>query len=93
MSSPPTLPTGSTRYCINNVHCLTAVISVDFTWMSAVNAGEFWYVTARRTSPENADRSIEELLSLGVQIEPADWKAARQAGVFKSKHKMSYAGP
>jgi predicted nucleic acid-binding protein len=60
-------------------------------WMSVVNAGEVWYITARRTSPEEADRTIEELRSLGVQLDSAEWKISRQAAVFKSKHKMSYA--
>lgn len=60
-------------------------------WMSVVNAGEVWYVTARRTSPGEADRTIEELRSLGVQLDSAEWKISREAAVFKSKHKMSYA--
>jgi len=60
-------------------------------WMSVVNAGEVWYVTARRISPEAADRTIDELRSLGVQFESAEWKLARDAAVLKSRHKMSYA--
>ncbi|OLD81578.1 MAG: hypothetical protein AUI33_00895 [Ignavibacteria bacterium 13_1_40CM_2_61_4] len=60
-------------------------------WMSVVNAGELWYVTARKTSPVEADATIEELRSFGVQLENVDWKICRQAGVFKSKYKISYA--
>jgi len=59
--------------------------------MSVVNAGEVWYVTARKTSAAEADETIEELRSFGIQLEDVDWKISRQAGVFKSKYKMSYA--
>jgi predicted nucleic acid-binding protein len=60
-------------------------------WMSVVNAGELWYLTARETSPAEADATIEELRSFGIKLENVDWEIARQAGVFKSKYKMSYA--
>src|SRR5467141_3203278 len=59
--------------------------------MSVVNAGEVWYVTARKTSAAEADETIEELRSFGIQLEDVDWKISRQAGVFKSKYKISYA--
>lgn len=60
-------------------------------WMSVVNAGEVWYVIARRTSSAEADTAIGELHKLGIQFDNAEWKISRQAAVFKSKHKMSYA--
>jgi len=60
-------------------------------YMSVVNAGEVWYIVARQTSPSEADSIISDLRSLGIQFENPDWKASRQAAVFKSKHKMSYA--
>ena len=60
-------------------------------WMSVVNAGEVWYVIARKTSPADADTTINELLKLGIQFDNAEWKISRQAALFKSKHKMSYA--
>lgn len=60
-------------------------------WMSVINAGEVWYVIARRTSPADADATINELHKLGIQFDNAEWKISRQAAVFKSKHKMSYA--
>ena len=60
-------------------------------WMSVVNAGEVWYVIARKTSPAEADTTISELLKLGIKLDNAEWKPARQAAVFKSKHKMSYS--
>jgi hypothetical protein len=33
--------------------------------MSVVNAGEVWYIIARRTSEADADRSMRELKQLG----------------------------
>jgi ribonuclease VapC len=60
-------------------------------WMSVINAGEVWYIIARRTSEAEADVTIAELQSLGIQFDNAEWKISRQAGVFKSKYTMSYA--
>jgi len=60
-------------------------------WMSVVNAGEVWYIIARRTSAAEADATIEELRSLGIKFDDAEWKITRQAATFKSKHAMSYA--
>ncbi len=60
-------------------------------WMSVVNAGEVWYIIARRTSEAEADETIAELQSLGIQLDNAEWKISRQAAFFKSKHTMSYA--
>jgi ribonuclease VapC len=59
--------------------------------MSVVNAGEVWYIIARRTSEADADRSIRELRQLGIDMVDADWEIARDAGRFKAKHKMSFA--
>ncbi len=76
-----------------NVAQLIVEANEDATplWMSVVNAGEVWYVVARKTSVADADAAINDLRKLGVQFDDADWKVARQAAVFKSKHKMSYA--
>jgi len=60
-------------------------------WMSVVNAGEVWYVIARKTSVADADAAINDLRKLGIQFDNAEWKISRQAAQFKSKHKMSYA--
>jgi predicted nucleic acid-binding protein len=60
-------------------------------FMSVVNAGEVWYIIAREASVSDADRSITELRHLGIEFIDADWTLAREAGGFKSKHKMSFA--
>lgn len=59
--------------------------------MSAVNAGEVWYIIARRTSEADADRCIRELKQLGIEWVDADWEIAHEAGRFKAKHRMSFA--
>ncbi len=59
--------------------------------MSVVNAGEVWYIIARRTSEADADRSMRELKQLGIEMIDADWDIAHDAGRFKAKHKMSFA--
>jgi ribonuclease VapC len=59
--------------------------------MATVNAGEVWYIIARETSEKEADSSIAALKHLGIEFTDIDWKTTRQAAVFKSKHKMSFA--
>ena len=59
--------------------------------MSVVNAGEVWYILARRTSESEANRGIHELRQLGIEFIDADWDLAKDAGYFKSKNKMSFA--
>jgi ribonuclease VapC len=59
--------------------------------MSVVNAGEIWYIIARRTSDAEADRSIRQLKQLGIEMVDADWEIAHEAGKFKAKNKMSFA--
>jgi len=60
-------------------------------WMSVVNVGEVWYIIARKSSAADADEAINELHKIGIQFDNAEWKLARQAAVFKSEHRMSYA--
>src|SRR5438128_9119766 len=59
--------------------------------MSVVNAGEVWYIMARRTSESDADRVVREIKQLGIEFVDADWSLAHEGGIFKSKHKMSFA--
>ena len=59
--------------------------------MTVVNAGEIWYIVARETSEDEADRTILELAQLGIQFSDADWKLTREAARFKSKGKISFA--
>ena len=60
-------------------------------FMTVVNAGEVWYILARRTSESEANRGVHELRQLGIEFIDADWDLAHEAAGFKSKHKMSFA--
>jgi predicted nucleic acid-binding protein len=59
--------------------------------MSVVNAGELWYSVARGYSPAEADRLIEELANLRIDVVVADWPITRQAAEYKSRGGISYA--
>ena len=58
---------------------------------TVINAGEVWYITARKTSDEEADEVIRDLQRLGIEFVDADWLLAKAAAGFKSKCRMSYA--
>ena len=60
-------------------------------FMCVVNAGEVWYIIARKISEEDANNSIKELHNLRIQFENADWEITQEAARFKAKNKMSYA--
>jgi ribonuclease VapC len=59
--------------------------------MSVVNAGELWYLMARRASEADANECVIELRQLGIQLVEIDWNLAQAAARFKSKYRMSYA--
>ena len=59
--------------------------------MSVVNAGELWYLMARRLSEADANESVAALRQLGIQLVEVDWDLAHTAARFKSKYRMSYA--
>lgn len=58
---------------------------------TVVNAGEVWYIIARKTSAAEADEGIADLRRLGIEFVDADWGLVRAAACFKANHKMSYA--
>lgn len=59
--------------------------------MSVVNLGEVWYAIARATSTEKADRYIQELQGMAIEIVDADWPVTRQAAAYKANANISYA--
>ena len=59
-------------------------------FMSVVNVGEIWYSIARATSPETADRYIEELRGMSIDIVDVDWQLTRQAAAFKARGNIAY---
>jgi ribonuclease VapC len=59
-------------------------------WITSVNLGEVWYKIARRSS-ELADRYVEHVKGLGIEVQEADWELTRGAAQFKARYPISYA--
>jgi predicted nucleic acid-binding protein len=59
--------------------------------MTSVNLGEVWYSIARAQGAQAADKAIQSIQSLNVEIVPADWELSLQAAIFKSKTPVAYA--
>ena len=59
--------------------------------MTVVNAGEIWYIVARRTNTAEADRTIKMMQEIGIKFVEADWPLSKVAAGFKVKGNISYA--
>ena len=59
--------------------------------LTTVNWGEIFYITLREAGPQKAEEVAHLISTLPIQIIPADLELARQAALFKSSKKMSYA--
>ena len=59
--------------------------------MSVVNLGEVWYAIARSTSEGTADRYIQEIQGMAIEIVNVDWGMTRQAAIYKAIGGISYA--
>src|SRR5512136_3098834 len=58
--------------------------------MSVVNLGEVWYSIARAAGSETADRYVNEIRSLNIEILEADWQITHLAASFKAGHPIAY---
>jgi len=61
--------------------------------MSVLNWGEVYYNTMREVSQEAAEQQAQEVAALPIDVIGVgdDLTLARQAAIFKARHKMSYA--
>ena len=59
--------------------------------LTTVNWGEVYYITLREAGPQKAEEVAHLISTLPIQIVPTDLELARQAALFKSSKKMSYA--
>ncbi len=59
--------------------------------MCVVNLGEVWYSICRTKSAETAERLIQQIQGMPIEIVDADWTLTHQAAVYKSKGNISYA--
>jgi ribonuclease VapC len=61
------------------------------TAISVVNAGEIWYAFLKRRTPADAERALERLSKMGVELVAVDWSIAKQAAEYKARGGISYA--
>lgn len=59
--------------------------------MTSVNWGEVYYCTRREKGEETAEEVMKVLDSFPIEVVDVDKALARQAGIYKSEKKMSYA--
>jgi predicted nucleic acid-binding protein len=59
--------------------------------LSVVNWGEVYYITLHEAGQPRADEVAHLISMLPIHIVPADLELAKQAAIFKSSKKMSYA--
>ena len=59
--------------------------------MSVVNAGEIWYIIARRANPADADKAIRMIREIGIKFIDPDWPLTKIAASYKVKGNISYA--
>ena len=59
--------------------------------LCVVNLGEVWYAIARVKSVEIADRFVQQIQGMPIEIVDADWALTRQAAIYKSRGGLSYA--
>lgn len=60
-------------------------------YMTTVNVGEVWYITAREISETTANNIVKELSDLRIEFVDADWEITQEAARFKSKNRISFA--
>ncbi|OGP30045.1 MAG: hypothetical protein A2038_14375 [Deltaproteobacteria bacterium GWA2_57_13] len=59
--------------------------------LSVVNWGEVYYITLREAGQQRADEVAHLISTLPIHLVPADFELAKQAAIFKSSKKISYA--
>jgi ribonuclease VapC len=62
--------------------------------LCAVNWGEIYYNTMREVSRAAAEKMVEEIANLAIElvgIDPENLELVRQAAVYKATKKLSYA--
>ncbi len=59
--------------------------------MCVVNWGEIWYSIARRLGETAADRFVDGIGKMAIEIIDADRELTQMAARFKSKHGLAYA--
>ncbi|MBS1747297.1 MAG: type II toxin-antitoxin system VapC family toxin [Bacteroidetes bacterium] len=59
--------------------------------MSSVNAGDIFYMMARKSNIKNAEEVVKALHAFPVHFVDADFRNCMEAAALKAKYKFSYA--
>jgi len=59
--------------------------------LSVINWGEVYYITLREAGQQRADEVTHLIHTLPIHLLAVDLELAKQAAIFKSSKKMSYA--
>ena len=60
-------------------------------YVSMINIGEVYYMIHRKSNKANAEKALEIIQTLPIEIVEADWDATYEAAKLKSKYRISYA--
>lgn len=60
-------------------------------YITTVNVGELYYMTARKSSQKNAEIVLDALLKFPLHIVDADLSLSLEAAKLKAKYSLSYA--
>ncbi|MEO6169313.1 MAG: type II toxin-antitoxin system VapC family toxin [Chitinophagales bacterium] len=60
-------------------------------FISAINMGEIYYITARKKGEVKAEAALHAVLHFPIAIVEPDYHFCIEAARIKAKHKMSYA--
>jgi ribonuclease VapC len=63
----------------------------DLLFMHEINAGEVWYILARKAGEKSADHTIAQLQLSGIEIVSPGWETTRLAASFKAKGGISFS--
>lgn len=58
--------------------------------MTAVNFGEVYYLIVKDRGMEEAEKILQLLQTLPIDIVPIDWELAKQAAVYKATKRLAY---
>jgi ribonuclease VapC len=60
-------------------------------WISTINVGETFYISARRSDLLNAEEVLQDLLKMPMQIVEPWFALTMKAAQLKARHRLSYA--
>ena len=60
-------------------------------YLCVVNWGEIYYIVRRASGKETADKAMQMIETLPIEVVPVDREITRVAAEIKSEHRLSYA--